>query len=373
MANDNHLFSVTCYNVTMLNNKYYNEFFELGQQKINFSFFELCLPDDDPVYTLKKVMEDLDFSGLLANCSDKGRTGYNPIMMYAVVTYANMRGIRAVDRIVELCERDLAFIWLTKGQKPKRDAFYEFKNKKLTADVLDELNYQFLRRLQKEGLFTLKSLFIDGTKIEANANRYTFVWRGTLNYHLTGLLDTIDALYQRYNVLIDENEYGVKYDIPHAHMFVIEMMEKVRNVIEKNRKRKLTKHKKLSNNTIIEIDNCSPLEILKLQKNLTQIAEQEQIEFVYGKGKKKTEIQQPYEELEACGERLIGYKECFEIMGADRNSYSKTDLEATFMWMKEDQMKNGQLNLLYLQKHKISSYIKLQDHEKLKTRAYMSL
>ena len=61
-------------------------------------------------------MEELDFSGLLANCSDKGRTGYNPIMMYAVVTYANMRGIRSVDRIVDLCERDLAFIWLTRGQ-----------------------------------------------------------------------------------------------------------------------------------------------------------------------------------------------------------------------------------------------------------------
>ncbi len=49
-------------------------------------------------------MEELDFSGLLACCSDKGRTGYNPIMMYAVVTYANMRGVRAVDRIVELCQ-----------------------------------------------------------------------------------------------------------------------------------------------------------------------------------------------------------------------------------------------------------------------------
>ena len=44
MANDNHLFSVTCYNVTMINHKYYNEFFELGQQKINFSFFDLNLP-----------------------------------------------------------------------------------------------------------------------------------------------------------------------------------------------------------------------------------------------------------------------------------------------------------------------------------------
>ena len=64
MANDNHLFSVPCYNGTMLNKDYYNDFFELGQQKINFSFFELCLPDDDPVYTLKKVMEELDFSGL---------------------------------------------------------------------------------------------------------------------------------------------------------------------------------------------------------------------------------------------------------------------------------------------------------------------
>lgn len=57
---------------------------------MNFSFFELHLPDDDPVYILKKVMEDLDFSGLLAYYSDKGRTGYNPIMMYAVVIYANM-------------------------------------------------------------------------------------------------------------------------------------------------------------------------------------------------------------------------------------------------------------------------------------------
>ena len=111
MANDNHLFPVPCYNGTMLKQDYYNDFFDFGQQKINFSFFELHLPDDDPVYTLKKVMEELDFSGLLACCSDQGRTRYNPIMLYAVVTYANMRGIRAVDRIVELCERDLAFIW----------------------------------------------------------------------------------------------------------------------------------------------------------------------------------------------------------------------------------------------------------------------
>ena len=412
----------------MTNNKYYNDFFELGQQKINFSFFELSIPDDDPVYTLKKVMEELDFSGLLSRCSDKGRDGYNPIMMYAVVTYANMRGVRAVDPIVELCGRDLAFIWLTGGQKPKRDAFYDFKNKKLTGEILDDLNCQFMRRLEREGLVTLKELFIDGTKIEANANRYTFVWRGSINYHLAGLLDTVDALYTKYNALLDENGYGARYDIGNAQMFVIKGMDKVMDVIEKNRRRKLTKHKKLSNNTVIEIDSCSPLEMLKLQKNLVRIAKGEKIEFVYGKGKAKPQLQQLYEELEECGKRLMGYKESFEIMGKDRNSYSKTDLEATFMRMKEDHMLNGQLkpaynvqiavenyfiihsyvssdrtdyntlvpvlkkhkkafgdileevtadsgycsekNLLYLRDNHISSYIKLQDHEKRKTRAY---
>lgn len=120
-ANDNHLFPVTCYNVTMQKQDYYNELFEL-------------------------------------------------------------------------CQRDLAFIWLAKGQKPKRDAFYDFKGEKLEREVLDDLHYQFIRRLEKEGLITLKELFIDGTKLEANANRYTFVWRGSINYYLAGLLDTMDGL-----------------------------------------------------------------------------------------------------------------------------------------------------------------------------------
>ena len=428
MANDNHLLSVTCYNVTMININYYNEFFELGQQKINFKFYELSLPDDDPVFTLKKVMEEMDFTALLAQYSGKGKHGFNPIMKYGVLTYASMRGVREIDRIVELCKRDLAFIWLTQGEQPKRDAFYDFINKKLTSEILDDLNYQLLRRLKKEGLLTLESLFIDGTKIEANANRYTFVWRGTLNYHLAGLLDTIDSLYHRYNALLEDNGYDKKYGLGNARMFIIEGMDKIREVIEKNRKRKLTKHKKLSNNNIIEIDNCSPLDMLKLQKNLMAIADGEGIGFVYGKGRKKSEIQQLYEELEACGNKLMEYKECYEIMGKDRNSYSKTDLEATFMRMKEDHMMNGQLkpaynvqiavenyfiihayvsndrtdyntlipviqkhinafgdvlkeatadsgycsekNLLFLKEHNIESYIKLQDHEQRKTRAY---
>ena len=151
-----------------------------------------------------------------------------------------------------------------------------------------------MRLLQKEGLVTLKELFIDGTKMEANANRYTFVWRGSINYHLAGLLDKIDSLYTRYNKLLSDNEYEKKYNIPQMQMFIISGMDRIREVIEKNRAKKIAKHKKIPNNTILEIDNCSPLELLKLRTRLKTIAEKENIIFIIGKGKKKSEIQQLY-------------------------------------------------------------------------------
>lgn len=428
MEKNHHLFSATLYNVTTMKQSYYNDFFEKGQQKIYFDLYQIGLPSDDPVYTLKKVLEELNYLSLLAQYSSKGRKGFNPIMMFAVLIYANMRGVRAIDRIVELCERDIAFIWLTKGLKPKRDAFYDFIKHKLTDQILEELHYQFLLQLKKEGLITLEALFIDGTKIEANANRYTFVWRGSINYRLAGLLDTIDSLYSRYNDLICEMGYDKKYSLPKAQMFIIEGMDKVRDVIEKNRARKLTKHKKLSNNTLIEIDHCSPLELLQLQVNLTTIAKGEEVLFTTGRGQRKSDLQQLHEELEACGERLLTYKECYENLGTERNSYSKTDIAATFMRMKDDHMRNGQLkpgynvqiavenyfiihtyishdrtdyntlipvlekhkeafgkypeettadsgyssekNLIYLKEKGIKSFIKLQMHEKMKTRAY---
>lgn len=407
---------------------YYNDFFEKGQQIINFNLYEISLPKSDLVYTLKRVMEKMCFLNLLSKYSVKGRKGYNPIMLFAVLLYANLRGIRAIDRIVELLERDIAFMWLAQGAKPKRDVFYEFINERLSEEILENLHYQFIRLLQNEGLVTLECLFIDGTKIEANANRYTFVWRGSINYHLAGLLDNIDLTFKRYNEFLESNNYHQKYKIALAEMFIIEGMDKVREIIEKNRARKINHKKKLSNNKVIEIDDISPIKMLKLQQSLLDIAESEGISFEEGKGKRKSELQKIYEELELLGKRLLKYKESFEIMGQARNSYSKTDIEATFMRMKDDHMMNGQLkaaynlqvavenyfvihthisddrtdyntlipvlkkhneylnhypkevtadsgycsekNLMFLKRHKIDSYIKLQSHEKMKTRAY---
>lgn len=412
----------------MLDN-YYNDFFKKGQQKIELYLYESRMPKDDPVYTLKKILEEMNFDGLLNRYSHLGRKGYNPIMIFAVLLYANMRGIFSVDKIVESLKRDIGFIWLADGEQPERDTFYSFINEKLTLEVMDDLHYQFIRKLEKENYLTLNTLFLDGTKIEANANRYTFVWRGSINYHLVNLLTTIDELFENFNKFIEVTDYNKRYNLVSKELIVIEGADKVREIIKKNKERKINNKKKIPNNRILEIDNFSPIDMLKTATLIKEISVSENIEFVYGKGKRKPKLQHLYEDFMEKGTRLLKYKENFEIMGTDRNSYSKTDLEATFMRMKDDHMMNGQLkpaynlqfavenyfivhtsisndrtdyntlipiiekhkknlkeftleemvadsgyssekNLLYLKENTIESYIKLQEHELKKTRKY---
>lgn len=370
----------------------------------------------------------MNFTTLISQYSKKGRKGYNPIMIYAIILYANMRGIFSVDKIVESLNRDIGFIWLTNGEKPKRDIFYDFINEKLTVEILEDLHYQFIRKLKKENYLTLNKLFLDGTKIEANAGRYTFVWRGSINYRVVNLLDQIDILFNQFNNFMKSNNFDNKYNIPNKEMFFVEGQEKVREVIKNNREQKLNNKKKISNNTLLEIDSISPIDMLKTASILLDIAKEEGIIFVTKKGNKKSELQKLYESFLEKGERLLKYKNYFETMGVDRNSFSKTDIEATFMRMKEDHMRNGQLkaaynlqlavenyfivhvhvsndrtdyntlilivekhkihfkgmleeliadsgyasekNFVYLKENQIESFIKLQEHEKKKTRKY---
>jgi len=341
---------------------YYNDFFELEQQKIKLYLYESRIPDSDPVYTLKKVMEKLEFDRLLERYSHLGRTGYNPIMIYAVVLYANMRGVRAIDKIVNLCKRDICFIWLAQGQTPSRDVFYDFMNKKATIAIIEDLHYQFINLLKDKGYVTLKTLFLDGTKLEANANRYTFVWRGTINSNLIKLLDKINLLYDDYNKFISKTGYKIKYNLPEEEMFIVEGSDKIREKIQKNKARKRNNKKKIANNGLVKIDNICPLKLLSMHKLLLMISDEENLVFSKGRGQRKPQIQKICESLEECGKRLLKYKEAFEVMGTDRNSYSKTDLDATFMRMKEDHMMNGQLKPAYNVQFAVENYFIIHTH-----------
>jgi transposase len=325
----------------------HNEFLHHSQLSLSFDLLNYELCPEDPVFTLLNMMEELNYNKLFQMYSRKGTKGYDPVMMFSVLIYASMRGIRSVDDIVEACTRDLGFIFLTKGQKPKRDAFYDFRNKRLKDGVLEHLHYQIVDFLNIKGMLPLQSLYIDGTKLEANANRYTFVWRGSINYHLMNLLTSIEVLMKNYNEIMRDDGYDKKYHVPKEKMFFIEGDDEVRRIIKENRKRKRNKQDKLPNNKLLKIDNIDIHTMYRMIAVVGSIIEKEGIKEYTNTRGKRHKLWRIYNDILRYTKRLMAYKESFEIMGDTRNSYSKTDFDATFMRMKSDHMRNGQLKAAY--------------------------
>ena len=160
------------------------------------------------------------------------------------------------------------------------------------------------------GEISCETIFIDGTKIEANANKYTFVWKKAVTKNQAKLLiklaDFVAECEQLYDIKI---VYG--------------------NVIK-------IKHLK------------------RLRKKLYALKNAGNITFVHGIGKRKTPLQKSIEALEEALSKLKEYTQKIHICG-ERNSYSKTDNDATFMRMKEDAMGNGQLKPAFNLQHGVDS------------------
>ena len=155
-----------------------------------------------------------------------------------------------------------------------------------------------------------EAIFIDGTKIEACANKYTFVWKKAVTKNLEKLLSKLAAFVQECETL---------YDIKLVYHSQVKM-----------------KHVK------------------KLRKKLYALKRSEGIEFVHGSGKRKSPLQRSIEMLERYLDKLKEYTKKIHVCGK-RNSYSKTDPDATFMRMKEDAMGNGQLKAGYNIQHGVDS------------------
>lgn len=151
-----------------------------------------------------------------------------------------------------------------------------------------------------------ETIFIDGTKIEASANKYTFVWKKAVTKNQAKLLQKLADFVAECELLYDiKIVYGNTIKIKH---------------------------------------------VKKLRKKLYALKETENIVFVHGIGRRKTPLQKSIETLESHLNRLKKYNQQIHIC-AGRNSYSKTDHDATFMRMKEDAMGNGQLKPAYNLQH----------------------
>jgi transposase len=276
--------------------KYYTKELNKLQLKMNLDVGVL-IPQDDSVRLLRNIVEEMDFSKVYGAYSEKGRKpAVSPITMFEIIVYAYMNRIFSSRDIEKACRRDINFIWLLDGQPaPDHTTISRFRDERL-IEHMEDLFYQFVDLIFKAGELKFKNIFIDGTKIEAYANRYSFVWKKSVEKNMEKLIEKVELLLNQYESSIDYPAEG--------------------------------------------IGHCSALKQVKYHL-LGQIKEQNII-FVKGIGHRKSQLQREYETVVEYLTRLEGYEDSLRKMNG-RNSYSKTDNDATFMRMKEDHMRNGQL------------------------------
>lgn len=282
--------------------KNYTELMGCYQLVLPFNL-QVLIPEDDSVRLLSHILEGLNYQTLYQAYSSTGRKpSVEPKILFKVLTYAYMNNIYSSRKIERACKRDINFMWLLEGNKaPDHSTIARFRKDHLEEPV-EDLFYQMVQNLHTIGEVAFENLFVDGTKIEANANRYTFVWKK----------------------VITKNE---------AKMFV-----KIQSCIEEINRTYET-DLKVTQETLLD-------ELKVVISYLEEKRQQGQIEFVQGIGKRKSILQKLTEELQEFyirQEKYDAHNQLFE----GRNSYSKTDPDATFMRMKDDHMRNGQLKPAY--------------------------
>ena len=256
------------------------------------------IPKDDPVRILKSVIESLDLSGFKKLYHERGRSPYHPKMMLMVILYSYMNHVYSCRKIEKLLYRDIYYIWLSGYQKPDFATINRFRNR-----VKNEIGHIFpllVLILVEKGFVTLEVEYLDGTKIESKANKYTFVWRKSVERNREKLLEKIRVLLQQINEQMAQDKA--------ADVDTLELTPQTLCEISKEFKEAL---------------GSAPEAKTKEEKAAQR-------------GKNKM-----FKELERHGEKLAEYNSRLQQMEG-RNSISKTDPSATFMRMKEDAMCNGQ-------------------------------
>ena len=267
--------------------------FERKYQQLTLSMdMEITIPMDDPVRLASAQLEELDYRELYRAYSSKGRkSAAEPRIIFEVLVYGYMCGIYSTRKLEEACRKRVNFMWLLQGEPvPDYSTFARFRSGR-TRDSVEDLFYQYVCSLEGMGETDHNEVFIDGTKIESAANRYTFVWRKTTEKHL--------------------------------------------NKVKEQVRQEFLKREISGNVTLKKMRLLVGEEKANIKKS--------GIEIVYGTGRRKTPEQREWEKLNEFLKKWEDYEKKLFTMGNTRNSFAKTDPDATFMHMKEDHMRNGQL------------------------------
>ena len=262
---------------------------------------EACIPEDDMVRFFAREYEKLDYTGLYEigggsiYSPGPGRPPVDPKLLFQICAYAYANDLYSSRKIEEACRKRIDFMWLLDGSPaPDHSTIASFRSGPC-KEAIGGLFCQYARHLGGIGATDYEVGIFDGTKIESFANRYTFVWRRSVEKNKAKLIVKAKKIFDR---------LGIQEEVT---------MEKPRSVVDGKRQKMAELH----------------------------------IGAAHGRGHRKPQLQRDFEELSAILGKWREYDGKLETMGPDRNSYSKTDHDATFHRMKDDHMRNGQLRPAY--------------------------
>ncbi len=256
--------------------------------------YDDLVPKNHPVRVVNTIIDNLDISALEKDYKGGGTSSYHPRMLLKVIIYSYLRNIYSSRKIEQALQENVHFMWLSGQQKPDHGTINHFRSQRLKGQ-LKQIFSQVVLFLNDQGVLNLKDLYVDGTKIEANANRYTFVWGKSIKTNKVRIQRQLKELWSY-------TEKVCKEELKEANQpdFDAITPEAVTATIDR----------------INEALRDKPVDPKVKQK------------LGYAKKNWPSNLKKYQEQ-----ERLLG----------GRSSFSKTDPDATFMRMKDDPMQNGQL------------------------------
>lgn len=263
--------------VTNQNTSPYNDYYTPFQLKLPLILEEI-IDFDDPVYTFVSLLKEVNLEKYLVSSSSyyAGRTGYNPLTLLKVVLYAfQIKGYASTREIADLCKNDIRFRYLLQDENsfPTHMTISNFINKYLKNNI-EEIFKDIMLVITEKHKVDLDHIYIDGTKMEANANKYSWVWKKACIVNRDKLFIKVTTTLNEMNstVMLEGIKYGIR------EIYEIEYLESIFNDF-----------------------------IQRFSVDTTK--------FVYGKGKRKKTEQKFYELLEAYIIKLKEYSKKIEICG----------------------------------------------------------
>ena len=291
------------YNVSIMKTKTPQRYYTPYQVRLPVDF-EKIIEISDSVYTFSEVMENIDLSEYLATEErGAGRPRYDSYALMKVILFAFMEnGYVSTREIEKSCKTDIRYMWLLQTlEAPSHMTIANFMNNNLKGNI-DGIFEKINEYIFEEKDVDLNHVYIDGTKIRANANMYSWVWKKSCQKNRDNVFGKVTKLISLMND--DLKYYGVKIET--RDEYAIEYLENIKSLYGR----------------VYGIDS----------DNIKR-----------GRGHHKTSYQRYYDEFVEYIRKLKNYAKNIKICGDYRNSYSKTDNDATFMRMKRDHMGNDQL------------------------------